>query len=102
MLWLSAVIVLAVVLAFIGGATGGLAQTSRTTAEGARCTLVQTAGVGVDVGIPLIKTGARERCDFTDTPAGQLLTVANWILQIFAWASATLFIAGFTSAVRKT
>jgi hypothetical protein len=49
----------------------------------------------------LIKTGARERCPATTTPVGQTLTVIGWILQLLAWTFATLFIAGFTSAVRK-
>jgi hypothetical protein len=30
------------------------------------------------------------------------LTVASWVLRILAWVFAALFIAGFTSAVRKT
>jgi len=30
------------------------------------------------------------------------LTAASWLLQLLAWAFAALFIAGFTSAVRKT
>ena len=30
------------------------------------------------------------------------LTAAGWVLQLLAWAFAALFIAGFTSAVRKT
>jgi hypothetical protein len=29
-------------------------------------------------------------------------TVAGWGLQLLAWAFATLFVAGFTGAVRKT
>jgi hypothetical protein len=28
--------------------------------------------------------------------------VSGWALQLLAWAFATLFIAGFTGAVRKT
>ena len=34
--------------------------------------------------------------------AGDLLTIASWTLQALAWAFTTLFIAGYTSAVRKT
>lgn len=44
----------------------------------------------------------RTQCDLTTTPAGQRITIAQWCLQVFSWAFATLFIAGFTSAVRKT
>jgi hypothetical protein len=45
---------------------------------------------------------ARTNCDITSTAAGQMLAVGGWILQLLAWAFATLFVAGFTSAVRKT
>jgi hypothetical protein len=30
------------------------------------------------------------------------LTVVGWVLRVLAWVFAALFIAGFTSAVRKT
>jgi hypothetical protein len=30
------------------------------------------------------------------------LSVAGWVLRLLAWVFAALFIAGFTSAVRKT
>jgi hypothetical protein len=33
---------------------------------------------------------------------GQVVTAAGWGLQLLAWAFATLFVAGFTGAVRKT
>lgn len=66
------------------------------------CSAAEQVGVGIDLGLPLIKTGARSRCDTTDNGAGQALTVLGWILQLLAWALATLFVAGFTNAVRKT
>jgi hypothetical protein len=50
----------------------------------------------------LITTGARARCEATNTTTGQILTAIGWALRLLAWAFATLFIAGFTSAVRKT
>ncbi|HWM03633.1 MAG TPA: hypothetical protein VNP92_14965 [Actinophytocola sp.] len=46
--------------------------------------------------------GARDLCAPTATPAGQTLTIAGWVLQPAGWALATLFVAGFTGAVRKT
>jgi hypothetical protein len=52
--------------------------------------------------VPLIKTGAHEACATTDTALGSLITMAGWILQLAAWALATLFVAGFTGAVRKS
>ena len=58
--------------------------------------------MGMDLGLPAVKTGAADLCAPTGTHAGQTLTVAGWLLQLAAWASATLFIAGFTGAVRKT
>ena len=40
--------------------------------------------------------------DVTGSAAGDLLTIARWILQLAAWALAALFITGFTGIVRKT
>jgi hypothetical protein len=103
-----ALIVLLVVLAISVGATltaghrGGLARTSGTSTPRAACSVTEQIGVGLDLGIPLLKTGARDQCAPTTTSAGQALTVTGWALQILAWAFAALFIAGFTGAVRKT
>ncbi|MFI7121297.1 hypothetical protein [Amycolatopsis sp. NPDC049868] len=91
-----------VVLALVLGGQGGLAHTARASAPATPCGVVERIGVGLDLGLPLVKTGARELCAPTGTATGQTLTVAGWILQLAAWASATLFIAGFTGAVRKT
>jgi hypothetical protein len=104
LLLLLATLATAVVLSVTGGHHGGIAQQSTITgsAKTTACTTIDQIGVGLDVGTPLIKTGARDRCQPTNTPAGQTLTIAGWILQLLAWTFATLFIAGFTSAVRKT
>jgi hypothetical protein len=96
---LFAVILTAVVLSVVLGAHGALAQTPLTSTE---CTVVQRIGVGLDLGTPLITTGARARCDATNSATGQALAIAGWGLRLLAWAFATLFIAGFTGAVRKT
>ncbi|GIF68738.1 oxidoreductase [Asanoa ishikariensis] len=98
LLLLLATLAAAVVLSVVGGHHGGLAQKPGTAA----CSTVDQIGVGLDLGTPLLKTGARDRCQPTATATGQTLTVAGWLLQLFAWTFATLFIAGFTSAVRKT
>jgi len=96
--WLAGVVLVAVLLAVVMGAAGGL---SRPAPAAGRCGVVQAVGVGLDLSIPLIKTGARQTCDVNGTPAGQLLTVAGWVLQLLGWAFATLFVAGFTGAVRR-
>ncbi|XVV10876.1 hypothetical protein ACQP2X_39460 [Actinoplanes sp. CA-131856] len=80
----------------------GLVHTSRTATPGAACTATELIGVGLDLGTPLLKTGARDTCAPTARPAGQSLAIAGWPLQVLAWAFTALFIAGFTSAVRKT
>jgi hypothetical protein len=63
--------------------------------------LVQRIGVGLDTGLPLVSTAAGNACRPTDTGSGDVLTVAGWVLQVLAWAFATLFVAGFTGAVRR-
>ncbi|MEV0112779.1 hypothetical protein AB0H77_05910 [Streptomyces sp. NPDC050844] len=105
LLGLLAIVLAAVFLAALGpGAHGGLSRTvpRDATATAVSCSTVDRIGVGLDFGLPLIKTGARSDCTTTDTAAGQALTATGWTLQACAWAFATLFIAGFTSAVRKT
>ena len=37
-----------------------------------------------------------------DSITGDWLIAAGWVLRVLAWAFAALFIAGCTSAVRKT
>jgi hypothetical protein len=96
--WLAGVALVSIALALALGAAGGLAQPGPT---GGACTVLQHVGVGLDLSIPLIKTGARERCDVTDGVAGQWLMVTGWGLQLLGWAFATLFVAGFTAAVRR-
>ncbi|NRN68562.1 Membrane-associated oxidoreductase, partial [Kibdelosporangium sp. 4NS15] len=101
---LAAVLAAAVVAAVIlGGTYGALAQTrTPPTATPVPCTWVEHVGVGLDLGTPLLTTGTRTRCDTTNTTPGHILTITGWTLRLLAWAFATLFIAGFTGAVRKT
>ena len=101
LLFLLAIAAVAVLLALTLGAHGALAQvgTGGTTSEG--CTSVERIGVGLDMSLPLVKTNVRDRCDVTGSTIGQTLMVAGWVVQLFSWAFATLFIAGFTSAVRR-
>lgn len=99
LLLLVAVVLGSVALTVVLGGQGGLAHTAGASTP---CGIVERVGVGMDLGLPLVRTGARDLCAPTDTAAGQTLTIAGWVLQLAAWALATLFIAGFTSAVRKT
>ena len=99
---LVAIATLAVVLAVTLGAHGGVARTNPQSPAATQCSAVERVGVGLDLGLPLIKTGTRESCDTTSSTTGQVLTVASWGLHLLAWAFATLFVAGFTGAVRKT
>ncbi|TWP52047.1 hypothetical protein FKR81_10695 [Lentzea tibetensis] len=87
---------------FMGG-LGGL-QKVRTQANAPveSCHLVDRIGFGLDAGAPLITSGTRPKCETTSAAWGSALTISGWVLKVLAWAFATLFIAGFTGAVRKT
>jgi hypothetical protein len=102
LLALVAIATTAVVLAVTLGAHGGVARVDPHPPAATRCSAVERVGVGLDLGLPLIKTGTRDHCDTTASTTGQVLTAAGWGLQLLAWAFATLFVAGFTGAVRKT
>jgi hypothetical protein len=56
----------------------------------------------MDLGTPFFPRTVPHRCEITDGATGTALTLATWTLQVVAWALAALFIAGFTSIVRKT
>jgi hypothetical protein len=67
--------------------------------------VVQQVSPGLDLNLPVGTSVARmDRGLAADsasvTAAG--LTAVGWVLRLLAWAFAALFIAGFTSAVRKT
>jgi hypothetical protein len=105
LLFLGAVVFVSCVLAVVLGAHGALAQTTKTTTPGRSCTVVQQVSVGLDLNLPVGTSVARADCDLTShsasvTAAG--LSIASWVLRVLAWVFAALFIAGFTSAVRKT
>jgi hypothetical protein len=118
--WRALAFLLAIVATAVGisiwlGGQGALAHTARGGSAGSPCSTVEQAAVGLDLGLPLIKTGARDRCDIStaakeltvfgwtvDRPPGEALLVAGAVLQLLAWGFATLFVAGFTGAVRKT
>jgi hypothetical protein len=104
LLFLIGVVVLSCVLAVVLGSHGALAQTSNTATPGRPCTVIQQVSVGLDLNLP-VGSVARPDCDLTTDPASATaawLTAAGWVLRLLAWVFAALFIAGFTSAVRKT
>jgi hypothetical protein len=98
---LLAVTVLAVTLALTLGAHGGLARANPASGTVKGCSTVEEVSVGLDLGLPLIKTKTNQ-CEVTSGATGQALTATGWALQSLAWAFATLFVAGFTGVVRKT
>jgi hypothetical protein len=105
LLFLAAVVVVSCVLAVVLGAHGALAQTSQTATPGRPCTVVQQVSVGLDLNLPVGTTVARVDCQLTKDSASVTaawLSTAGWVLRLLAWLFAALFIAGFTSAVRKT
>jgi hypothetical protein len=105
LLFLAAVVAVSCVLAVLLGSHGALAQTSKTETPGRSCTVVQQVSVGLDLNLPVGTSVARADCDLTMASASATaawLTAAGWVLRLLAWVFAALFIAGFTSAVRKT
>jgi hypothetical protein len=102
LLFLLGVLAVSVILATVLGGHGALAQSrlAGSARPAAPCTALQRVGVGLDVGEPLVAPGAQ--CGTTLTGTGSALTVLRWLLEVAAWALAALFVAGFTSVVRKT
>ena len=105
LLFLAAVVALSCVLAVVLGSHGALTTTDKTALKGQPCTVVQQVSVGLDLNLPVGTSVARAKCDLTKNSGSVTaawLTIIGWVLRILAWAFAALFIAGFTSAVRKT
>ncbi|MQA93168.1 MAG: hypothetical protein GEV11_00510 [Streptosporangiales bacterium] len=81
-------------------ADGGAPAAARP--DGTACSIVEQIGVGLHRGLPVISTGISDRCDLRTTSLpGQLYTVAGWVVQVAAWALATLVVAGYTGLIRK-
>jgi len=105
LLFLAAVVAVSCVLAVVLGSHGALAQTTKTATPGRPCTVVQQVSVGLDLNLPVGTSVARADCELTtdsDSVTAAWLTAVSWFLRLLAWMFAALFIAGFTSAVRKT
>jgi hypothetical protein len=61
--------------------------------------------VGLDLNLPVDTSVARVDCDLTKDSASATaawLTTVGWVPRLLAWVFPARFIAGFTSAVRKT
>jgi hypothetical protein len=104
--WRALVFLLLVVAASVAlavglGGAGGLAA-AVSASPSAPCSLVERVGVGLDAGLPLVSTAAGDVCRATNTGPGEVLSVAGWVVQLLGWAFATLFVAGFTGAVRRS
>ncbi len=105
LLFLVALVAASCVIAVSLGAHGALAQTDETATPGRACTVVQKVSVGLDLNLPVGTSAARAGCDLTKNSASvtaDWLAATGWCLKLLAWVFAALFIAGFTSAVRKT
>jgi hypothetical protein len=105
LLFLAGIMTISCLLAWALGSHGALAQTDKTATPGKPCTVIQQISVGLDLNLPVGTSVARTDCDLTGNSTSATaawLTATSWVLRLLAWAFAALFIAGFTSAVRKT
>nr|WP_042179158.1 hypothetical protein [Kibdelosporangium sp. MJ126-NF4]CEL13662.1 membrane-associated oxidoreductase [Kibdelosporangium sp. MJ126-NF4]CTQ99348.1 membrane-associated oxidoreductase [Kibdelosporangium sp. MJ126-NF4] len=98
LVWFAATLATAILLV---AAVAGPAGLVRSASGG--CSLVEQVGLALNSATPLIKPDGQQRCQIvTSSGLGQFVVVGTWILQGFAWAFTTLFVAGFTGLVRKT
>ncbi len=98
---LAAVLGVAIVL-FLGLA-GGTETKVEPPARPVPCVAVDRVGLAIDAAIPLVKTGADDRCTLVTTRrSGQVLAATGWVLTLAGWASASLVVAGYTGLVRKS
>jgi hypothetical protein len=59
--------------------------------------------MAIDTSVPVLQLGGGKQCQITATTSwGQVLYLANYLLQALGWAFATLFVAGYTGLVRNT
>lgn len=74
-------------------------DTGSATAQG--CTLSERIEYALSVTVPLIPA-TTATCEPSPTTTGNILRLTSLALYLLAWSFLTLFIAGFTGAVRKT
>lgn len=97
-----AVFALAAVLAVSIGLFLVLAGGTQVDGGRAACPAVDRVGLAIDAAVPLVTTGADDRCKLaTGTGSGQALAAAGWVLTLLGWASATLVVAGYSGLVRR-
>lgn len=101
LVWLLVTAALAVGLT-LALADSGLVRPPADGAAAESCSRTEQVLVAVDTTLPLVTTGASDRCVTTTSAAGDALNVIGLVAQFLGWGFATLFAAGFTSAVRKT
>lgn len=89
----------ATVLFLLLGNNGGLAHIQGTGSDD--CSAIDTFLLAIDASVPILDTGASSTCVVTDSASGDWLKAAALATQASGWGFATLFVAGFTSAVRK-
>lgn len=87
LVWLAGVLAVSIGVVLISGAV--------------RCSTVEQVGYALNVATPLVKVDAARCTVDTGAGAGQVVLASTWLLQILAWAFATLFVAGFTGLVRR-
>jgi hypothetical protein len=105
LLFLAAVVVISCILTVVLGSHGALAQTKNMATPGQPCTVIQKASLGLTLSLPVGTSVAQAGCDLAKDAASTTadwLTAVGWVLRLLAWGFAALFVAGFTSAVRKT
>ncbi|NKE64027.1 hypothetical protein FXN61_47980 [Lentzea sp. PSKA42] len=87
LVWLAGVLAVSVGVVLLSGAV--------------RCSVVEQVGYALNVATPLVKVDAARCTVDAASGAGQFVLGTTWLLQILAWAFATLFVAGFTGLVRR-
>ncbi|MCX2947680.1 hypothetical protein [Lentzea sp. NEAU-D7] len=87
LVWLAGVLAVSVGVVLVSGAV--------------RCSTIEQVGYALNVATPLVKVDAA-RCTVDGASgAGGFVLASTWLLQVLAWAFATLFVAGFTGLVRR-
>ncbi|MFD9700495.1 hypothetical protein [Lentzea sp. NPDC059081] len=87
LVWLAGVLTVSVGVVLLSGAV--------------RCSVIEQVGYALNVATPLVKVDATRCTVDVASGAGRLVLASTWLLQVLAWAFATLFVAGFTGLVRR-
>lgn len=101
--WRALIGLLIVVTIAVGGCLftpSALEQPATPNVAAARCDWAPRVAYALNTTIPLINTPTP--CQPTNTPKGTTVYTTGWVLTLTAYSLLTLFIAGFTNAIRKT